>query len=362
MTVSLYCRIGALSVLAFVAPHSSVADPMFDFYGQLNFGIFSVDDGTEDETFFTDNDNSNTRVGATYTNDLASGSTVKFNFETGLGFSGSGAATIDDTDLDVDLDKTELRKFELVYVTPSFGTISFGQGSTASDGVAEADFSGTSVIAYSGISDLAGSFEFRPKNGALSGISIGDAFKSFDGARRFRVRYDTPAWNNIVVSFSGGEEVLTSGNDNEYYDIGAKYTGDYGDIKVDARVGYSWVSGGEELLAGSFAALHKPSGLSIAISSGAQQDIGDASYIYTKLGYQQDWFSIGTTALSLDYNDGSDYALNGSDSSSIGIAAVQKIDAYNLEVYAVYRTHEFDASGTDFEDINAFAVGARWKF
>lgn len=362
MTSSIASRASVLSLIAVLAPHASWADPMFDFYGHLNFGVFSVDDGTEDETFFSDNDNSNTRIGATYTNDLSNGATVKFNVETGLGFEGSSAATMDDNDLDIDLDKTELRKFEFIYVTPSFGTISLGQGSTASDGVAEADFSGTSVIAYSGIADLAGSFEFRPKGGMLSGISIGDTFKSFDGARRFRIRYDTPSWNNVVFSFSGGEEVLASGNDNEYYDIGAKYSGDYGDVKVDARVGYSWISGGEELLAGSFAVLHAPTGLSVAISSGAEQDVGDASYVYAKFGYQQDWFSFGKTALSLDFNDGSDYALNRSDSKSVGIAAVQKIDAYNLELYAAYRTHDFDAPGTNFEDIDVFAVGARWKF
>lgn len=361
MTASLSSRLGIVSALALVAPHVAAADPTFDFYGQLNFGIFSVDDGTEDETFFTDNDNSNSRVGAIYSNDLAGGSTVKFHFETALGFAGSSSATMDNNDLDLDIGRTDLRKLELIYATPGLGTLSFGQGSTASDGVAEADFSGTSVIAYSGIADLAGSFQYRPDGGALSGIAIGDTFKSFDGARRFRVRYDTPSWNNLVFSISGGEEVLDRDNDSEYYDVAAKYAADYGDMKVDGRLGYEWISGGEELLVGSFALLHKPTGFSLALSAGAEQE-GDADYIYAKLGYQQDWFALGTTALSLDVFEGNDYAIDGSDSSSVGIAAVQKVDAYNLELYAIYRTHEFDASGTDFDDIDAMAVGARWKF
>ncbi len=353
---------GGAVALAFLVPQVAAADPTFEFYGQLNFGIFDVDDGTESETFFTDNDNSNTRIGFRYSNALAGGAEVKFNFETALGIQGSAGATMDDNDSDIDLDRTELRKLEVAYVTPGFGTITFGQGSTATDGSAEADFSGTGVIAYSGISDLAGSFQFRPENGALSGIDIGDTFKSFDGARRFRLRYDTSAWNNIVFSVSGGEEVLDRDNDNEYYDIGAKYTEDYGDIKVDGRLGYSWVSGGDELLVGSLAGLHKPTGVSLAVAAGAQQDEGNDDFIYAKLGYQQEWFAIGTTALSLDIYEGNNYALDDSDSSSVGLAVVQNIDAYALEVYAAYRTHEFDAPGTDFEDIDVFAIGARWKF
>jgi hypothetical protein len=353
---------GAVVLAAVAGPQGALADPTFEFYGQLNFGLFNVDDGTNSETFFTDNDNSNTRIGLWYENALSSGDVVKFNFETGLGIEGSSALKMGDVSPDIDLDRTELRKLELIYESASWGRLSFGQGSTASDGVAEADFSGTSVIAYSGIADLAGSFEFRPEDGPVSGIAIGDAFKSFDGSRRFRLRYDTPAWNNLVFSISGGEEVLASGNDNEYYDIGAKYAGDYGDLKVEGRLGYSWVSGGTDVVAGSVAGLHVPTGLSLAISAGAQDDGGNDSYIYAKLGYQRDILALGRSYFSIDYNDGSDYAIDGSDSKSWALAAVQKIDAYDLEIYAVYRNHAFDASGRDYEDIDVFALGARWKF
>ena len=354
---------GTILLFTVTTTKAVYAESSFDFYGHLNFGIFNVDDGAESETYFTDNDVSNTRVGFNWANDLGEGRGLRFNFETGVGLNGSSAVTIDDTDLEFQWDKRELRKFELIYKTPDIGTFSFGQGSTASDGVAEADLSGTGVVAYSGIADLGGNIGFRDDADALTGVTINGAFNNFDGGgRRFRLRYDTPSFQGLVFSVSAGQEVLKSGDDNEYYNAGAKYTADYGDIKVDGRVGYSWVSGEDGLLAGSVAGLHVPTGLSIALSTGARQDDGEADYYYIKLGWEQQWLDAGTTALSVDYTDGSDYVFDGSDSESLGVAVVQNVDTYNLEIYASYRSFEFDSSGTEYQDIDLFVVGARWKF
>ena len=365
MTFPRFPHLGTVSLLALALPFAASADPTFDVYGQLNFGLFSVDDGTDSESFLTDNDNSNTRVGLRYSNDLASGGTVKFNFETALGFAGSSSATMDDNDLDLDLARTDLRKLELAYVTPGVGTFYLGQGSMSSDGVTEADFSGTGVASYVGITDLAGSFEFRPKNGALSGTSIGSTFGAFDGARRLRVRYDTPTFSGFTGSISYGEEELNRDDDREFTDIGLKYAADYGDLKVDGRLAYQWIDDDagtdEEVLAGSLAVLHKPSGFSVALAAG-RPDENDASYVFAKLGYQRDWFAAGSTAVSFDIYDGSDFGADGADSKSYALAAVQRIDAYNLEIYGGYRVFDYDAPGADFEDIDVLFAGARWKF
>jgi hypothetical protein len=66
--------------------------------------------------------------------------------------------------------------------------------------------------------------------------------------------------------------------------------------------------------------------------------------------------------LSIDLFDGSDYSIDGSDSTSVGVGIVQYVDAYNLEVYAGWRDRDFDAPGTDYEDIDVYVIGARWKF
>ena len=357
-------RLGAVSLLALISPQFASADPTFDFYGQFNFGIFSVDDGTESETYVTDNDNSNSRIGFIYANELSADRTLKFHFETALGFEGSAAATMDDHDTDIDMSRTELRKLELIYETANHGTFYLGQGSTATDGVAEVDFSGTSVVTYSSVGDLAGSFQFRPQGGALSGTDVGDAFANFDGARRARVRYDTPSFNGFSGSLSYGVEELNRADDREFTDIAVKYAQDYGDLKIEGRLGYQWIdddAGDEEVLLGSIAVLHKPTGLNFALSS-AGQDNGDADYIYAKLGLQRDWFSIGSTSLAVDIYEGSDFVSAGSDSTSYAVSAVQRLDRYNMEVYASYRSYEFDATGTNYEDIDVMVLGARWKF
>ncbi|AXI48050.1 porin [Sulfitobacter sp. SK012] len=363
--MSLPTRVAQIALPALIATPGVLfaqnVESSWDFYGHLNLGIISVDDGFDTETGLTDNDNSNSRAGVMFKQGLQNGAEFRFNFETGLGLTGSSSISLDDNSFDVDYSRTELRKVEIVYASPTLGTFWFGQGSTASDGAAESDLSGTSLIAYSSPQDLSGSQEFRLASGAGSGVRGGDVFNSFDGARRFRIRYDTPKYNGFVASISAGTEVLASGNDDEYYDIGVTYGRDYGDFNVAGGLAYSIRDSAEELLVGSAAVLHTPTGVSFALSGGSEQQ-GDASYFYAKAGLQRDWFAIGRTALSLDYYGGDDFEITGSSSSSIGLAVVQKLDAYNVELYATYRTYEFESAGSDYEDLDVTFVGARWKF
>ncbi|UWR21972.1 porin [Sulfitobacter sp. S190] len=348
------------AVLVPATAHAQDASP-WDFYGQLNLGIINVDDGSDTETSFTDNDNSNSRFGLIFSQDLANGGQFRFHFETAVGFTGSSSITREDNDFDANYRRTELRKFEIIYDTPNIGRFSFGQGSIATDSVAEADLSGTSVIAYSSLQDQAGSQIFRGPDGSDSGVTVGNAFSAFDGGRRFRLRYDTPEYNGFVFSVSGGEEVLASGNDDEFYDAAITYNRDYGDYKVLGRVGYSIRDSDEELLLGSTAVLHEPTGLSLHVAAGRQQE-GEANYVYVKGGYQRDWFAVGRTFLSVDYYRGDDFDTIGSESTSYGIAAVQKLDAYNVELYASYRTFEYEGGASAVDDIDVTFVGARWKF
>ena len=337
------------------------AAPEWDFYGQLNLGIISVDNGTGSETALIDNDNSNSRVGLTFRQGLANGGQFRFNFETAIGLTGSAAINGDDNDLDVDYNRRELRKLEIVYQTATIGTFSFGQGGIATDGSGEVDFSGTGVAAYSGITDVAGSQSFALNDGTISGTTIGNAFSSFDGGRRFRIRYDSPTYNGFGFAISAGQEVLASDNDDEYYDFGLSYDKDYGDYKVAARLGHSIRDSDEALTVASAAILHEPTGLSFALAGGQSRE-ADTDYVYAKAGLQRDWVSFGRTYLSADYYVGSDFAFAGSDSTSVGLAVVQKVDAYNVELYATYRTFDLDGGGSNFDDVDVTFVGARWKF
>jgi len=349
--------------LAFVPAlaQAQSAGPVWDFYGQLNLGVISVDDGVDSNSGFTDNDNSNSRIGLTLAQALPGGSQLKFTFETGLGLTGSFSLNGQNDSFDAEYRRTELRKLDVAYSTAIIGTFSFGQGSTSTDGTAEADLSGTGVAAYVGISDLAGSQSLRFANGTLSPVSIGNTNSSFDGSRRFRVRYDTPVFNGFSASVSAGQEVLNSGDDNDYYDVGTRYANDYGDYKVDARLGYSFRDSTNDLVMGSAAILHAPTGLSLAVSAGRRVG-GDADYAYIKAGLTRDYTAIGSTSFSVDYYDGNDFVVAGSSTSSVGVAVVQRLDQYNTELYATHRTYEFDSAAASYRDLDVTFVGARWKF
>lgn len=337
------------------------AGPVWDFYGQLNLGVVSVDDGVDSNSAFTDNDNSNSRIGLTMTQALQNGSELKLTLETGLGLTGSSSLNGQDNDFDGEYRRTELRKLDLSYRTPTMGTFSFGQGSTSTDGSAEADFSGTGVAAYVGISDIAGGQSLRFADGTLSAVSIGNTNSSFDGSRRLRVRYDTPVFSGFSASVSAGQEVLKSGDDNDYYDIGTRYANDYGDYKVDARLGYSFRDSTNDLVMGSTAVLHEPTGLSLAVSAGRRVG-GEGDYAYIKAGLTRDYLAIGSTSFSIDYYDGNDFVVAGSSTSSVGVAVVQRLDQYNTELFATHRTYEFDSASASYQDMDVTFVGARWKF
>ncbi|MCV3274351.1 porin [Roseobacter sinensis] len=364
MTYSPRIPPASAGLIALALPLPAIAQqagPEVDFYGHLNLGIINVDRGDGSNTTLTDNDNSNSRVGVIYTQALQGGSEFRLHFETALGFTGSSSINGADDGLEQNYRRTEIRKFEAIYQSPTFGTVSFGQGSIATDSTAEADFSGTSVIAYSSLQDQAGSQVFQLAGGGASAFDIGDAFSAFDGGRRFRIRYDTPAFAGFSLAVSAGEEVLARGNDDEFYDIGLTYNQDYGAYQVAARTGLSIRDSDEELLLGSVAILHEATGLNLAVATGRQQE-GDAGYVYVKGGIKRDWIAAGETRISVDYYSGEDFGVTGSDSQSVGLAVVQMVDAWNTELYASYRTFEFDDTGADLLDQDVTFVGARWRF
>lgn len=332
------------------------------FYGHFNPAWQSVDDGGQTTDTFVDNSNSNSRFGFNVTGDLGdTGNSFLFNFETGLGFRQSGAVSqLSEPDF-WDIKRTDLRKFEAIFST-GYGTFYAGQGSMASDGVVGSDFTGVGVVAGSAIGDQAGGFQFRDTGGTLSGIAISDVFKNFDGSRRFRLRYDTPQYGGFKVAAAYGIEVLTSGDDRDFYDLAVYYSDTFGDVEFAASAGYSDTSDSNAgAYAGSAGILHTPSGVSFTLIAGGADT--DASYAMARLGLERTFTSWGSTAAALDYYAGQDFDTSGSDSDLWGVSFVQKIDAANMELYAGYRDYSFsDTSGTLYQDMDSWLLGARWKY
>ncbi len=343
--------------------YESPGGATFAPYGHLNFGITSFDDGQDENSQFTDNAASTSRLGFRLSRSFGEDE-LTFRFETSLGFASSDDFSQTSDPDDFDWDQTNLRHVDLIYRTAQFGTFYLGQGSMASDGIGQFDASGTGLASSVAIGDIAGGFELRDTAGALTGIEIGDAFATFDGTRAGRIRYDTPEFNGFTLSLAAGENILTDDNDDEFYDIAFSYEGDIGATEFSAGIGYSVRerpgSDDREDTFGSIA-VELPSGFNFSFSAGDRNTAGN--YVYAKVGYQAEWLDVGSTALSLDYFAGSDAVSDGDDADSFGIAVVQDFDRQNIEAYFGYRDYSYsDTTGAQYQDASSYIIGARWSF
>lgn len=350
-------------LLASMAGSAAQADEAtgWDVYGQLSFGLLAIDNGAGSESYFAENGQIPSRVGVWYRHRMSSGGLLKFNFETGLGFTDLSEVSPDNDGLDVEYGKTALRKFEVIYVSPRAGTFSFGQGSMASDGASGVDLSGTGFAHAAAIGDLGGGTEFLLAGGTGSNVFVSDVFDDLDGPRRFRLRYDTPEWQGLTASVAAGREILRSGDDRTFHDVALAYALETDAYNAEAILSYEWIDTSEERVLFSAGVLHKQSGLNVSIATGANQ-IGAGAYVYVKLGLQRELFAMGRTAVSLEYYDGNDLGGTGSNSEAFGLGVSQQIHALDIEIVGAVRRYDASQSSTQFQPIDVAMLGARWRF
>ena len=314
------------------------------FSGQLNMGVLHYDDGQDDFTNFVDNDNSSSRarlqifstsgdwkfestLEAEY-QPLASNVVSQLNRRTRLGLpchqypEGRGC-----------LRQRAFR--EALAWSGEHGQRRDGRGR---------QFRHRRSSLIPAISDTAGGYFFRFAGDGLSDVTVGSSFSNFDGlGRKLRVRYDTPTFHGFGLRTSYGEDAL-AGLNNPLYDVAAVYGGDFEQVDLDAAIAFSRNEGSDtDILYGSISGLHKPTGLSLTLAGGREyNDSVEGRYGYVKLGYQHQFFDMGSTAFSVDYYFGNDIAAADSDSASVGLAAVQNIDDYNLQLWALWRNYDYE--------------------
>jgi hypothetical protein len=332
------------------------------FYGQFNPAYVTVDDGVSSYEKLVDNAHSNSRVGV-WLRQLYGANRFSFNFETGLGLRPSSLVTQGFAPKALNWQRANIRKADFSLETESFGTFFAGQGSMSHDGAAQVDFSGTTLVTYVSIGDTAGAYRFRTDAGTLSTSAITLAMPDFDGGRRGRVRYDTPEFGGLTVSVSWGKEILIKASDLESRSIAMRYAGEIGDLKLSSALAYAQIKPGNgprrDDLVGSLSILHA-SGLNVSMASGSRKNSG--SYGYVKLGYRAGWFSVGETALSVDYYRGRGISSSGSRSTSVGFGAVQSFDNADLDAYFGYQSYGLDEVTANYQDASSVIAGVRWKF
>jgi hypothetical protein len=333
------------------------------FSGQINMGVLYYDDGEDGDAFFADNDNSSSRARLQLFNTLGD-----WKFEAALEAEYQPVASNTLSQLNTqpnwEFPDSNFRKIEISIGHEDYGKLWLGQGSMASDGSAEFDNSGTSVIAYSSIPDTTGGMFFRFEDDGLSGVTVGSAFSNLDGlGRKVRVRYDTPTFHGFGLRASYGQDLLNE-IDASLYDIAAVYSHDDDVFVINGGIALARNEGTDtDIFSGSISGRHKPSGISLTVAAGHDDtpDV-DGTYGYFKLGYQHDFFEMGTTAFSVDYYYGDSMAAAGSRSNSVGLAAVQNIDRLNMQLWLLWRNHHYNDDAGPYDDGQAVFGGAIVKF
>ncbi|MCB1501662.1 MAG: hypothetical protein KDK07_18070 [Bauldia sp.] len=258
-----------------------------------------------------------------------------------------------------------LRHAEGYLSSKPLGTLWLGQGDMASNNTAEVDLSGTDVVGYSSVSDLAGGQFFAYAGDAgLSAITVADAFSNLDGLdRKLRVRYDTPSLAGLTASASYGREVVPEVTGGDVWDVAVRYAHDSGPFKVAAAAAYS-DTGSSNRVDGSASILHMASGISLTGAAGynAGDDGIDGRYLYGKLGYRHAFFDVGATAFAVDTYVGDSIDTPGAESLSFGAFVVQDFDDYQTQLYLGVRSYAYDDDAADYRRLVAAMTGVRVKF
>jgi hypothetical protein len=244
------------------------------------------------------------------------------------------------------------------------GTVWLGQGSTASDAMARSDLSGTSLVGYSSVSDIAGGISFATSGtGAITGNpTVGNVFSDSTGlGRDDRIRYDTPDFSGFKVGTS-----LVDGGE---WDVAAKYGREFESLKLAVSAAYSNPSGTStttsSITHGSLSMMMK-NGFNATLAAGQSKmksaARNDPDFQYLKLGYLASWTKLGNTALAVDYGQYDEVAQNNDEASTYSVMMVQSLSDWGTDLYGIYRNYELDRPGSSLNDIDSVLMGARVKF
>lgn len=333
-----------------------------NLYGHINRGVLWADNGDASKTYFVDNSNSQSRLGVNAS--VAPSDDFKVGGKIEYGIKSNASADVSQLDTNgATSDNWNLRHADIFFASKTYGKVSLGHGSAASDGTAEVDLSGTSVVAYSSVGDFSGGQYFYNSGlDTLSEFRVKNVYSNMDGlGRDDRLRYDSPSFAGLTLSGSA-----VSG---DAYDTALKYSRSYGDTKVAAAIAWATPADTNPAVdnqySGSMSIL-LPGGFNATIAAGlremGEEGRDDASTWYGKLGYRMNICSLGTTSVAVDYGENEDIRSNGETGSTWAISAVQDIPSWGTEFFLAFRNYSLDSDTESFDDVNAVMGGARVKF
>jgi len=356
----------AVGLAAAVATPASAAETerKVTVSGHVNKVLSITDDGDNEYVDFADNRNSGTRFRIIGTS-TGGGLTVGARIEFGLNSNAAQDATNNTSTNPSTLDH---RNAYVWFQSKKWGRVILGKASTATDGAAEIDLSGTSASGYNGAWPMS-NYDFNvtgtrsgTANGSTnSGVSVGGVFNSYDGgSRQDLIRYTSPKFKGFTLDASTWQGGAA--------DVALKYGGKFFNTKISAAAGLvsnDSISNGDTYVA-TVSALHG-SGINATVSY-ANSEIetayrSNAQNFFAKLGYRVKVFGAGETRMSVSYQRTDDRANNDDVGKTWGLQVVQILDGYGTELIAGYSNFELErTSATLYDDIDAGWIGARVRF
>lgn len=366
-------------------------------YGKVNEAVMFWDDGDEQNAYVVTNDASRSRFGfkggAKIDDDLSA------NFKIEIGVRSANSKR------DNQFDPTGENGFDIRHAwwnlkSKKYGTIQVGHTPTASQEITESNLAGTSDVGkFADVEDSGGGFFLVAKgSSAFDGVNAAGDFTAVqwrrliartgaapgEGDRREAVLYESPEFAGFTASAAWGGD--------DFWDVGLRFAKEFGDFEIEAGIAYmentdriddtathgcpvrdaATSDANCQSLGGSISVLHSKSGLYANFAAGEIWDDNahavfgpgvDDTYKFwaAEAGIQQKWNHLGKTTLFGQYYSydggaitqtvqgadpinswGSTARIASSEVDSWGLGVMQKIDAADMKLYALYRHYEFD--------------------
>jgi hypothetical protein len=154
-----------------------------------------------------------------------------------------------------------------------------------------------------------------------------------------------------------------NGGDEAQWDVAAVYARDAEAVRIRAAAGYARRADDTNRLSGSVSALHRdrPQPHARRRRAGARRRRRPL-FRLRQAGLDRKDPVRRPTSFSIDVYGGDSVSTGGSESVTVGLAAVQPVKRLQTDFYATLRWYDYDDSAADYEDGIAFLTGARFSF
>lgn len=248
-------------------------------YGRFNFGGLYFNNGAESGFRAVNNDTFPTTLRVVAERQLPNDLTLQGRVELWVvgGSFGSNAVTPEGYGTGLPVFPAAA---EVTLSHPNFGTLSAGQGSTATDFAVQLAPNLGPIITIGNNMPIDGTVgpEGEP-------LTLREVANDLDGARAPRIRYDTPSWQGFTLSGSAMTE--------DSLEAALRYSGNWGSLGVKTAFGYTHAEPGDRLVASAVISDEKSGAyMSGAISGQIIDGAADPSLKYFQAGVQGDKVSV----------------------------------------------------------------------